>query len=265
MSETNSFLTVLFIADIVGKPGLDITALLLPALKKEHNVDLCIANGENGANGKGLTEAIVRQYFSVGIDVVTSGNHIWDTAASRKVLTDFERVIRPANYPRGNPGRGSVIFTCRNGDAVAILNLQGRTFMYPLDCPFKLAQSEVERLRQHTKFIIIDFHAEATAEKLAFGWFMDEKASAVIGTHTHIQTADERILPGGTAFITDIGMTGPHDSVIGLDKTVAIKRFVYQVPEKYQMAVGNNRLNGVLLKLNRTNGKTVEIKRLNLP
>jgi len=258
-------LSILFIADIVGKPGLEILSALLPNLKKKYRVDLCIANGENGADGKGLTEKIARHYFSIGIDVITGGNHSWNFASFRRYLDTATRVLRPLNYPDGAPGHGSALLQIQNNIPVGVINLQGRTFMYNIDCPFRKASEEIERLKNRTPVIVIDFHAEATAEKMALAWYLDGKVSAVIGTHTHVQTADERILPRRTAYITDVGMTGPVDSVIGLDAQVAIKRFLYQVPEKYQIASSNNRLCGAVVTVDAGSGHALTIDRINLP
>jgi metallophosphoesterase (TIGR00282 family) len=257
--------TILFIADIVGKPGYDIVAALLPNLKKEHRIDVCIANGENGANGKGLTEKIARNYFSVGIDVITGGNHSWTVASFRHYLKTATYVLRPLNYPSGVPGHGSTIFTTAGGHSVGIINLQGRTFMYPIECPFRHGLLQVEKISKKTPIIVVDFHAEATAEKMALAWYLDGQVSAVIGTHTHVQTADERIMPKKTAYITDAGMTGPVDSVIGLDTQTAIRRFMHQIPEKYQIATENIRLNAVLLQVDAATGQALAIKRVNLP
>ncbi|NIA29160.1 MAG: TIGR00282 family metallophosphoesterase [Actinobacteria bacterium] len=257
--------TILFVADIVGKPGFDALNIFLPGLLKKHRVDLCIANGENGAKGRGLTEQIARNYFNIGVDVVTGGNHSWNVAAFRRYLDTTSRVLRPLNYPDETPGHGSTLVQTKSGHHIGVINLQGRTFMYPIDCPFKKGLEEVERLRQRTNIIFIDVHAEATAEKLALAWYLDGKISALVGTHTHIQTSDERILPRGTAYITDVGMTGPNDSVIGLDVNVAIKRFMSQIPEKYVIATSNNRLNGVLLAIDPASGRAKSIERINLP
>lgn len=257
--------TILFIADIIGKPGLDTVTAFLPGLKKQFKVDMCIANGENGDKGKGLTEAIARQYFSAGIDIITSGNHIWNNANFRSYMDTTNRVLRPLNYPPEAPGRGSTLFTTAQGHQVGVINLQGRTFMYSIDCPFKVGNAAAEKLGEKTPIIFVDMHAEATAEKLALAWYLDGKVSAVVGTHTHVQTADERILPQGAAFITDAGMTGPHDSVIGLDVKTAIKRFVHQIPERYIIADSNNRFCGVVIDIDASSGKAQKISRLNLP
>ncbi len=261
----NNRLIVLFIADIVGKPGLDVTSLYLPGLVKKYDVDLVIANGENAAAGKGMTETHAAQFHSVGIDVITSGNHIWDNYKVYKVFKDDPELLRPLNYPRGLAGKGYTIFTVKNGAKIAVVNLQGRTFMQTIDCPFQAANFHLERIRVETKNLIVDFHAEATAEKQAMGWFLDGKVSALIGTHTHVQTADERILPGGAAYITDVGMTGPHDSVIGMKKEISIRRFLMQTPHKYEIAENNVRFQGVVLEIEPTGGKAVSIERINLP
>ncbi len=262
---SDSSITILFLADIIGQPGFEIVSALLPNIKKQYRVDLCIANGENGCNGKGLTEKITRNYNSVGIDVITGGNHSFTVAAFRKYINTTKTVLRPLNYPPGVPGYGSTIVTTASGVPVGIINLQGRTFMYQIDCPFRAGLSEVEKISSKTKIIFVDFHAEATAEKGALAQYLDGKVSAVVGTHTHVQTADERVLANGTAFITDAGMTGPTDSVIGLKTKTALKRFLMQIPERYEIASANNRLNGVLVDIDTASGKALAIKRLNLP
>jgi 2',3'-cyclic-nucleotide 2'-phosphodiesterase len=264
LAESKS-ITVLFIADIVGKSGLDIVTGLLPGLKKSHQVDVCIANGENMDAGNGLTEPLAKQLFSLGVDVITGGNHTWSNAAFRQYLDTSNRVLRPLNYPTEAPGKGVTTVTTAGGVVVGVINAQGRTFLYPIDCPFRRCSEEIDRLRDKTHLIIVDMHAEATAEKIALAWYLDGKVSAIIGTHTHVQTADERILPLGTAYLTDAGMTGPHDSVIGMDVQVAIKRFLKQIPEKYRPANANNRFNGVIIDIDIQSGKAQKIARLNLP
>ncbi len=258
-------LNVLFIADIVGKPGLEITTKLLPKLKEKYHIDFCIANGENGCEGKGLTEKIARQYFNLGIDVITSGNHIWNNWDIFDSLKSNPRILRPLNYPEGNLGHGSVVVELKNDLKIAVLNLQGRTFMFAIDCPFRKGSEEVRRLQKQTNIIVVDFHAEATAEKIALGWYLDGKVSAVLGTHTHVPTADERILPEGTAYMTDVGMTGPMDSVIGLRKELAIKRFMHQTPVRYKPATENMQLCSVVVKVNEKTGKAESIQRVILP
>ncbi|MBN1351957.1 TIGR00282 family metallophosphoesterase [candidate division KSB1 bacterium] len=258
-------INVLFIADIIGKPGLEITSSLIAHLKKKHRVDLCIANGENGAAGKGLSDNIAKTYFSLGIDVITSGNHIWDNRNFHTFLAMNNNVLRPYNYPEDNIGRGYTIVNILDQIPVLVLNLQGKTFMFPIDCPFRAANEVIDKYKDKIKIFIIDFHAEASAEKMALGWYLDGKASAVIGTHTHVQTADEQILPRGTAYITDAGMTGPFDSVIGMKKQIAIQRFLKQIPIRYQPATDNVRLCGVLISINVETGKASSIQRLQLP
>lgn len=258
-------INVLFIADIIGKPGLEITSSLLGNLIKKYNIDLCIANGENGAAGKGLVEKVAKTYFSIGIDVITSGNHIWEKKIFNSFLSTHDRVLRPHNYPEGNIGHGYTILNIQDQIPVMVLNLQGKTFMYPINCPFRAASQLIEKYKDSVKIIIIDFHAEASAEKMALGWYLDGQVSAVIGTHTHVQTADERILPAGTAYITDAGMTGPFDSVIGMEKQVAIQRFMKQTPIRYKLASENVRLCGVVVTIDSETGKATAIKRLLLP
>lgn len=256
---------ILFIADIVGNPGFLIFEKLFPSLKKKYGADFCIANGENLTEGKGVNDKDVNKLFLLGIDIITSGNHVWDTFKSVKVLNTDKRVLRPLNYPRGNPGVGSAIIENNNGLKLGVLNLQGRTFMPPLDNPFFLAIDEIKKLKHSTPLIFVDFHAEATAEKIAMGWHLDGKVCAVIGTHTHVQTADERVLPNGTAYITDAGMTGPYDSVIGMKKEVALHRFLYSTNRKYELASENLRLCGVLITVNSESNKAESIERINLP
>ncbi|MBN1562181.1 TIGR00282 family metallophosphoesterase [candidate division KSB1 bacterium] len=265
MTIPKSTASILFVADVIGKPGYDILAAYLPSLKKKYAVDLCIVNGENGEKGKGTTENLVKKYRTLGVDVITGGNHSWTFASFRRYLDQSNWVLRPANYPDEAPGKGAAVFQSASGLAIGVLNLQGRAFMYPIDCPFKRGMEEIDRLLTQTKIIIVDVHAEATAEKMALGWHFDGKASAVIGTHTHVQTADERILPKGTAYISDAGMTGPNDSVIGLEVDVAIKRFISGIPEFYQMATSNNRLNGVVITVDGATGRAQNIERINLP
>ncbi|MFQ5674694.1 MAG: TIGR00282 family metallophosphoesterase [bacterium] len=258
-------LKVLFIADIVGKPGLEITAKLLGGLKDKHKIDFCIANGENGCEGKGLTQKLAYNYFSLGIDVITSGNHIWSNNNINDLLKTDRRILRPLNYPDGNIGAGSTVMETDDGVPVGVINLQGRTYMYSIDCPFKTGLDEVHRIQKQTKIIIVDFHAEASAEKVAMGWYLDGKVSAVLGTHTHVPTADERILPEGTAYITDVGMTGPFDSVIGMKKELAIKRFMLQTYVRYKPADENIRLCGAIVTIEKSTGKATSIERLFLP
>ena len=264
MSDSSK-INILFVADIVGKPGRDITARMLPGLLRKYDVDFCIANGENAADGKGITPREFFELRQMGVDVITGGNHIWDKKEGHKLLGEQSQLLRPLNYPPENLGLGSGLYELRRGEKLGVINLQGRTFMYPLDCPFRLGKQEAERLRQQTRLILVDFHAEATAEKQAMFWHLDGLVSAVIGTHTHVQTADERVLPNGTAVITDAGMTGPADSVIGLNRRIALKRFLLGTPQRYEIADENLRFNAVLINLDSQSGQATNIQRLNLP
>ncbi len=252
---------VLFIGDIIGEPGRKIVRAHMRELTEKHHPDLIIANGENAAGGFGITPEIAEDLFSLGIHVLTSGNHIWDKKEIESYLAKQDRLIRPANYPEGNPGYGSVVISSPSGKA-AVLNLEGRVFMSNLQDPFRVGEREIEKLKKETPVVIIDFHAEATSEKNALAWHLDGKASAVIGTHTHIQTADERILPGGTAFITDAGMSGPSDSVIGVKKEQAIARFLYQTPHRFELPKGPVHLNAVFLEIDSASGKAKSIERI---
>src|SRR5439155_25246527 len=221
----------------------------LANILEEKAIDLCIANAENAAAGNGITPRLVEELLSLQIDVLTSGNHIWD---KREVLTYFDsqpRLLRPANYPPSAPGSGMFVGKTRSGEAFAVINLQGRVFMPAIDCPFRIAERLLRDLSREIRTIFIDFHAEATAEKQAFGWYFDGKVSAIVGTHTHVPTADEQILPMGTAYITDVGMTGPHDSVIGVNKEIIQPKFISQIPAKFETATGDVRINAVELEV----------------
>lgn len=255
---------ILFIGDIIGKPGRQAVSRELHRLVDRHMVDLVIANGENAAGGFGITEETANDLFKCGIDVLTSGNHIWDKKESQTFISREERILRPANYPDGAPGRGKGIFTTAGGARVAVLNLEGRVFMNNLDCPFRAADREIALLQAETPIILVDFHAEATSEKSSLGWYVDGRVSAIIGTHTHVQTADERILPGGTAYLTDAGMTGGFDSVIGIRKEEAIGKFLSQMPTKFEVTKSNLRLNGVVIGVDEASGRAVSIERINI-
>jgi hypothetical protein len=254
-------LRVLFIGDIIGEPGRKMVRSRMRELTAQYQPDLVIANGENAAGGFGITAEIAEELFSLGIHVLTSGNHVWDKKEIEQYLTKQDRLIRPANYPEGNPGYGSVVISTSAGKA-AVLNLEGRVFMSNLQDPFRVGEREIEKLKKQTSVVIVDFHAEATSEKTALAWHLDGKASAVIGTHTHVQTADERILPAGTAFITDAGMTGPSDSVIGVKKEQAIARFLYQTPHRFELPKGPVHLNAVFLDIDGKSGKANTIERI---
>ncbi|MFC1526816.1 TIGR00282 family metallophosphoesterase [Candidatus Latescibacterota bacterium] len=255
---------ILFVADIYAKPGRRAAADIIPRLLREREVDFCVVNGENAAGGFGLTEQIAGKLHAYGADVITSGNHIWNRADFVPYLERTDRVLRPLNYPPAAAGRGSTVVTSRAGVPVGVVNLQGRTFMASIDCPFRRGHEEVERLRQETAVVLVDFHAEATAEKVALGWHLDGLASAVIGTHTHVQTADERILPQGTAYLTDAGMTGAVESVIGTRPAIAVQRFLTQVPLRFKPAEGPALFCGALVDVDETTGRATAIERLQL-
>ena len=254
---------VLFIGDIVGKPGRRALHSFLRRAQEEHDVMLTIANGENSAGGFGITPSVADELFQSGIDVITTGNHVWDKREALTLLPKENRILRPLNYPPGTPGVGSVVVKSADGNRVAILNIEGRVFMRPGDCPFRAVESEIAAIAAKTPTIIVDFHAEATSEKLAMGWFLDGKASAVFGTHTHVQTSDERILPGGTAYITDVGMTGPSESVIGVKHDIVIRRFLSALPERFETAKNYPQFQAVVTDIDPANGRAKSIVRLN--
>jgi len=256
---------ILFIGDIVGKPGRRAVRELLPRLVAERSVDFVIANCENAAAGFGITRDVVEDLYGDRIDVLTSGNHVWDKREVEDFIDDYETLLRPANYPDGVPGRGSVVMPAPGGVYVGVLNLAGRVFMPPVDCPFRSAEREIQKIRQKTPIIIVDIHAEATSEKQALSWFLDGKVTAVVGTHTHVQTADEGIRPDGSAYISDAGMTGPFDSVIGTRKEAVLERFLRQVPNRFDVAKGDIRLQGVLIEADDKTGRALKIERISLP
>jgi 2',3'-cyclic-nucleotide 2'-phosphodiesterase len=258
-------LNLLFVADVIGSPGRDVVRALLPDLKRRHDVALVICNGENAAGGFGLTRESAHALFAAGVDVLTGGNHLWDRKESLSYLAEETRLVRPANLPPGTPGEGWRVFTASDGTPVGVVNLLGRVFMKEADCPFRTADRAIEALRGRCKTILVDIHAETTAEKIAMGWHLDGRVSAIIGTHTHVQTADETILPKGTAFLCDAGMTGGFDSVIGMDRHVAVRRFLTLLPERFTPASGDLRMNAVLLRLDETSGRAVAIERLQIP
>jgi hypothetical protein len=253
---------ILFIGDIVGRPGRDAIRQLLPGLKKEYNLEFVIANAENAAGGSGITAKVAEELFEAGIDVLTSGDHIWKKREIFEIINQEERILRPVNFPAGAPGRGFAAFKTKGNLKVGVINVNGRVFMEALDCPFRMSLAAVEALAKETKIIIVDIHAEATSEKVALGWYLDGKVSGVLGTHTHIQTADERILPKGTAYITDVGMTGPHDSVIGRRIEDVLERFVTQVPVRFEVAQENIQLQAALLDIDEDMGKANSIVRI---
>jgi hypothetical protein len=253
---------LLFIGDIFGKPGREIVRRGLPALLDHHAIDFVIANGENAAAGFGITGDIADVLFGYGIDVMTSGNHVWDKKEVLDYIPRQSKLLRPANFPAGVPGRGSYLGRTRTGEPVGVVNVMGRVFMSPLDDPFAVVLREIEALRAKTRVIIVDFHAEATSEKVAMAWHLDGRATAVLGTHTHVQTADERLLPGGTACLTDAGMTGPHDGVIGMDRQSVIARFRTGLPARFEPAGGDIRLHGALITADPATGRAESIERV---
>jgi metallophosphoesterase (TIGR00282 family) len=255
---------ILFIGDIFGKPGRDIVRRALPALVEQRQIDFVIANVENSAAGFGVTGDIAETLLGYGIDVMTSGNHIWDKKEVLEYMPRQQKLLRPANYPAGVPGRGSYLGRTRTGEPVGVVNVMGRVFMTPLDDPFAVAVREIEALRAKTRVIVVDFHAEATSEKVAMGWHLDGRATAMIGTHTHVQTADERVLPKGTACLTDVGMTGPHDSIIGVTTEAALGRFLNAMPARFEAANGAGRLNAAIISADPATGKATRIERLNM-
>ena len=239
---------VLFIGDIVGSPGRQIVRDRLADLVEHQHIDLVIANGENAASGFGITPKIAEDLLQLGIEVLTGGNHSWD----RKEIFDYiphqPRLLRPANFAEATPGAGVYVGTAKNGVRYAVLNFQGRVFLPPNDDPFKKADSELAKLPQDVALVVVDIHAETTSEKVAFGWYLDGRVTAVVGTHTHVTTADERILPNGTAYITDVGMTGPHEGIIGMDRTAIIKKFMDGLPTRFEVATGDVQMNAVLIE-----------------
>ena len=253
---------ILMIGDIVGRPGRVVVEREVIRLREELALDAVIANCENAAGGAGITPAIAEELFRAGVDVLTSGNHVWKKREAFELLKLDHRVVRPANYPAEAPGTGSTVVETLSGQKIGVLNVMGRVFMEPLDCPFRAAERELTRLRLSTSVIIVDMHAEATSEKVAMGWFLDGKVSCVFGTHTHIPTADERVLPQGTGFITDVGMTGPYDSVIGRRVDQILQRFWLNIPNKSEVAEQNVQLRGLVVDVNPATGKASSVERI---
>ncbi len=255
---------VLMVGDVVGKPGRQLALELLPRLKQEQTIDFVIVNGENAAGGIGITPDLAAALLGGGANVVTLGNHAWGKREILPFLDEEVRLLRPANYPPGAPGQGVGVYACAVGQ-IGVVALQGRTFMEPVDDPFRAIDAILQTLRAQTAVIFIDFHAEATSEKQAFGWYVDGRASAVIGTHTHVQTADERILPGGTAYLTDVGMTGPIISVIGMRREIVIPRFLSLLPVRFEVAEGEAQLSAVIVDIDVNTGHATAIRRLQIP
>ncbi len=253
---------ILFIGDVVAGVGRDCVKRLLPGLREEHRIDLVVANGENAAGGLGATPKVIHELMQSGVQAITMGNHTW---RKKELLPDIDKlpaVVRPSNYPAGVPGCGSIVIELPDGRKAGIASLIGRVYMEPFDSPFVEGTRVVDELRAQTPVVLVDFHAEATAEKAAMAWHLDGKCTAIVGTHTHVQTADERILPKGTAFITDVGMTGPHDSVIGLDAAESIRKFMTGLPGKHTVAEGRPALNAVVIDADDVTGKANSIERV---
>jgi len=262
----NKNVRILFVGDVVGVPGFNIVKLVLPGLIEKEKIDFVIANGENISEGMGILKRDADTLLSLPINVLTGGNHTLDKIQSHKFIDESKNILRPLNYPKGVYGNGYGIFKASNKDVkVAVVNLIGRVFMKPLECPFKAFDRLYEKIKEEVKVIFIDFHGEATSEKIAFGWYADGRASVVVGTHTHVQTADSRVLPKGTAYITDVGMTGPYDSVIGMKKDGSIKRFIYSTPQKYEVADEDIRFSAVLCEIDPLSGKATSIKKIFYP
>jgi len=261
MSET---LTILFSGDVVGEPGRRAIRQLLPRAREEHHADFCVVNGENAAGGAGITPKTFAELREAGADVVTTGDHVWDNKEVLSILGVETRLLRAANFPSRAMGNGSIVVETKRGPPIAVLNLMGRAFMRDLDCPFHTAEREVARLRRETSVIFVDMHAETTSEKIAMGRFLDGQVSAVIGTHTHVQTADEQIFPRGTAFLCDAGMTGAHESILGREIEPIIQRFLTQMPQKYEVAKHGIRLNGAVIQVDVASGKALAIQRLSV-
>jgi len=253
---------ILFIGDIVGSAGRQAIKQLVMPLKKEQGIDFVIANGENSSGGSGITAKVAEELFANGVDVLTSGDHIWKKPEIFELINRESRILRPLNFPAGAPGKGAAVFKAKTGLKVGVINVNGRVFMEPLDCPFKTALAAAQDLAKETSVIIVDIHAEATSEKIALGWYLDGKVSAILGTHTHIQTADEKILPKGTAYLTDAGMCGPYDSVIGRKVEDVLTRFLSLIPVKFEVANENIQLHGAIIEIDEKSGKALSISRV---
>ena len=255
-------MNVLVIGDISGKPGRKLIKEVMPKIKENRQIHFTIANGENAAGGVGITREIANELFYHGIDILTMGNHTWDNKDIFNFIDREERILRPLNYPEGTPGSGSIIVELPNNLKIGIINLLGRVFLANVECPFRTIEQEVARLRKETPIIFVDFHAEVTSEKVALGWYLDGKVTGVVGTHTHIQTADERILPEGTAYITDLGMTGSRNSVLGVKTELVIRKFLTQLPVRFEVAKGDEVLCGVIIQVDENTGRAISIERV---
>jgi hypothetical protein len=257
-------MNLLFIGDIMGEPGRRVLLKHLSKAIREHHIDVVVGNGENAAGGFGITPDIAEELFDLGLSAITLGNHAWDKREAMEYLDKEPRVIRPANYPDGVPGKGTCVIETNQGERVGVLQLMGRVFMPMVDCPFRVAERELAQLTAKTDYIFVDMHAETTSEKMAMGYFLDGKVSAVLGTHTHVQTADEQILPQGTGYLTDVGMTGPVKSVIGMKPNLVIQKFLTQLPRRFEVAPGPSVLCGAVVQIDRATRKTTHISRLRL-
>lgn len=254
---------ILFVGDVVGKPGRRILRDSLPALRREHSLGFVVVNGENAAGGSGLTPATARELFDLGVDAITLGNHTWDKRELAPAMDDFPRLVRPLNYPAGAPGRGWLVAQSRSGVPVGVVNAMGRVFAAPhLDCPFRGVEQALEELAGQARIVLVDFHAEATSEKVSMGWFLDGRVTAVVGTHTHVQTADAAVLPGGTAYITDAGMTGPWVSALGVERGRILERFLTQLPVRFDVAPGPCQFNGTIIDADPGTGRATAIQAL---
>ncbi|MFD1952941.1 TIGR00282 family metallophosphoesterase [Paenibacillus thailandensis] len=256
-------MNVLFIGDIVGSVGRQALKRVLPALRSKYNPHIIIANGENAAAGRGITGTIAREFFEWGVHGITMGNHTWDNKDIFEWIDEEPRIVRPANYPEGTPGQGMAIIRA-SGKELAIINLQGRTYLPAIDCPFRKADELIAKAQAKTKNILVDFHAEVTSEKIAMGWHLDGKASLVVGTHTHVQTNDDRILPGGTAYITDVGMVGPRDGVLGMERTAVLRKFMTQLPTRFVVDEGKWHLHAVSVQIDEATGQAKKLEKIRL-
>ena len=255
-------MNILFIGDIVGNPGRKVAKEMIQKLKRERQIDFCIANGENAAGGSGITYVVAQELYKSGVDAITLGNHTWSKREITNFIDSDKCIVRPANYPEELPGKGSAVISNDKGK-IGVLNLMGRVYMDSIDCPFKAAEREIAELKTQVKIIVVDIHAEATSEKCALAWHIDGKVSCVLGTHTHVQTADDRILPCGTAFISDVGMTGPHEGIIGVNREIVINKFLTHMPNRFEIAQGSVQFNAVYLEVDEKTGRTLAIERIN--
>ncbi|WP_216827914.1 TIGR00282 family metallophosphoesterase [Alkalihalobacterium elongatum] len=252
---------ILFVGDVVGSPGRAMVKEYLPKLKKKYRPQISIVNGENAAGGKGITQKIYKGFLDAGAQAVTLGNHSWDNREIFEFIDDAKTLVRPANYPEGTPGKGYTIVKINTIELV-VINLMGRTFLPPNDCPFRKVDEIIEQVKDRTPYIFVDFHAEATSEKQAMGWYLDGRVTAVVGTHTHVQTADQRVLPNGTAYITDVGMTGPYDGILGMDRTAVLNKFLTNLPVRFEVAIGREQLNAVVITVDDKTGRAKSIERV---